>query len=440
MDYKILSLDGGGSWALIQASVLQDLYGDITGHKLLKKFDLVIANSGGSLVLACLCNNMKPSEIVAVFKNDAERKKIFSKLKFGEHNFLSLLRALFKISIGSKYHTERKRQGLIEVLQNHDENFKSGILPPIVKTPLNKLPQIIGKEDLQIIITGFDYFRERVSFFRSNAQSKTDKFSSKYYNISLGDAIHASSNAPVNYFNEYAKADMECTTPEEKKEKKTNWYWDGAVAGFNNPVLAGLIEAMTNFENIPLKDFKILSIGTGQKGKTIIVDYKYSDNPKVKDIYEKNRDKPYISSDDSRKFKLEIAKMAQSILSDPPDSATFIAYSILNRQLENNANLVRINPCVSPELDKATNEYILPEVFRNEYEKFISVLALDMDAIEDNQVDLIIDVAQKFIVNEEGKACLPNQFIRGDSGGEHKLGHATYREAKKRWFEIIGNN
>ena len=42
MSYKILSLDGGGSWALIQARILQDIYGDIKGHELLKKFDLVL--------------------------------------------------------------------------------------------------------------------------------------------------------------------------------------------------------------------------------------------------------------------------------------------------------------------------------------------------------------------------------------------------------------
>jgi len=42
--HKILSLDGGGSWALIQAKVLHNMYGDITGHELLRKFDMAIAN------------------------------------------------------------------------------------------------------------------------------------------------------------------------------------------------------------------------------------------------------------------------------------------------------------------------------------------------------------------------------------------------------------
>ena len=102
MSYKILSLDGGGTWALIQASILQDLYGDINGHEILKKFDLVIANSGGSLVLAAPCNDMKPSKIVAVFRNESERGKIFSRLKFYERNLLSQIRSLFKILLSAQ--------------------------------------------------------------------------------------------------------------------------------------------------------------------------------------------------------------------------------------------------------------------------------------------------------------------------------------------------
>lgn len=47
MSYSILSLDGGGSWALIQVKILQQRYGmDAGGHEILRKYDLVIANSG----------------------------------------------------------------------------------------------------------------------------------------------------------------------------------------------------------------------------------------------------------------------------------------------------------------------------------------------------------------------------------------------------------
>jgi len=42
MSYKILSLDDGGSWALVQARVLIDIYGDTNGHELLHQFDMAI--------------------------------------------------------------------------------------------------------------------------------------------------------------------------------------------------------------------------------------------------------------------------------------------------------------------------------------------------------------------------------------------------------------
>lgn len=85
MSFKIRSMDGGGAWSLIQARVLMDIYGDIGGHELLRQFDMVIANSGGSLVLACLCNDMKPSEIIKIFANKSNREQVFSKLTFWEN-------------------------------------------------------------------------------------------------------------------------------------------------------------------------------------------------------------------------------------------------------------------------------------------------------------------------------------------------------------------
>jgi patatin-like phospholipase/acyl hydrolase len=55
MSYRILSLDGGGAWAIIEARALIGLYGiDTAGHDVLRRFHLVAENSGGSLVLAGL--------------------------------------------------------------------------------------------------------------------------------------------------------------------------------------------------------------------------------------------------------------------------------------------------------------------------------------------------------------------------------------------------
>ncbi|MFN2458821.1 MAG: patatin-like phospholipase family protein, partial [Chitinophagaceae bacterium] len=155
MSYKILSLDGGGSWAFIQARVLLDIYGDIKGHDLLRQFDLVIANSGGSIVLGCLCNNMQLSETIKLFKDKETRARLFSALTFPEkltpRNMLSLVRK--KLRIGPKYNTSRKLKGIINVLRKYDDPSKEADDPTlIVNTPLHLLPKIIGKESLQLII------------------------------------------------------------------------------------------------------------------------------------------------------------------------------------------------------------------------------------------------------------------------------------------------
>ena len=44
--YRILSLDGGGTWSLIQVKALIALYSkDTSGHAVLRAFDLVAADS-----------------------------------------------------------------------------------------------------------------------------------------------------------------------------------------------------------------------------------------------------------------------------------------------------------------------------------------------------------------------------------------------------------
>jgi patatin-like phospholipase/acyl hydrolase len=436
MSYKILSLDGGGSWALIQARVLKDIYGDIRGHELLGKFEMAISNSGGSLVLASLCNDMMLSEIIALFETKELRKQVFSQLTFWEklnlRNIASLTNAL-----GPKYSAKRKLEGLINVLKKADHLFaEKKISKPIIETPLNELPAIINSPNLQLIIVGFDYFRERVSFFRSNPNSYTDVFSKgKYYQVSLAHAIHSSSNAPINYFDAPAETSINLLNG---NDRRTSWYWDGAVSGFNNPVLAGLIEAMTNNHNNP-QDYCILSLGTGTGSKAILTDYKSSTNPQVKAIYERNKNNNFVITDPSFNFIKDIKKMSTSILSDPPDSATFIAYSILDPAFTNNANLIRINPCIKPERDN-TGLYDVPPVYKNDSEgrtKFKRLMEMDMDAVEDEEVKLISELCDKFIVTDNSPA-LSNQLIRGEaSPGAVYLGQPNYKEAKDKWMNCI---
>jgi patatin-like phospholipase len=437
MSFKILSLDGGGSWALIQAKVLQDIYGNIRGHELLRKFDLAIANSGGSLVLACLCNDMYLADICSVFEDENSRKQVFASLSFLDkliirQDRVGLLRGL--LGIGPRYYTRKKLEGLINVLSEKDHLKPNG--KPIVNTPMNELPKIIGKPNLQLLIVGFDYFRQRVSFFRSNMNSNTDVFSDKYFGMPLAHAIHCSSNAPVNYFD--APAEVKPFIFQKKPDftepvyTNTTWFWDGAVSGFNNPVLGGLIEAMTN--GADPKDCCILSIGTGTGSKVVLTDVGTSTNPDDQKRYELNKKNELVNTDASFKFKNDISKIAGSILDDPPDSATFITYSIMDPTLTGKAKLVRINPCYSPVYNSTTKIYELPEVYKGDMKTFKAVLDLDMDAVEPRQIDLIKDLCKKFIT--DSNVCLANQLIRGDVSGKY-LGQPTYKKAKDDWSNCL---
>jgi patatin-like phospholipase/acyl hydrolase len=70
MAYRILSLYGGGIWALIQIKALISLYNNdkgTSGHTVLKDFDLVAANSAGSIVLGGLLENLTLGGILALF-------------------------------------------------------------------------------------------------------------------------------------------------------------------------------------------------------------------------------------------------------------------------------------------------------------------------------------------------------------------------------------
>lgn len=143
---------------MIQACVLKDIYENIRGHELLENFDMAIANSGGSLVIACLCNNMTLDETIAVFEDESNRKKAFSELtlreKFTLRNFLSFFRK--KLGIGPDYKTIRKLEGLKVVLKKYDERHREDeTLTSIVDMHLNELPYLMGKRELELIIVGF---------------------------------------------------------------------------------------------------------------------------------------------------------------------------------------------------------------------------------------------------------------------------------------------
>src|SRR6202007_1368113 len=79
MPFRVLSLDGGGVWSLIQVRALRELYGQAaSGHQVLANFDLVAANSGGSLVLAGLVEDLPLGAVLQYLMGEQKRRSLFS--------------------------------------------------------------------------------------------------------------------------------------------------------------------------------------------------------------------------------------------------------------------------------------------------------------------------------------------------------------------------
>ena len=78
--FRILALDGGGTFSLIQAKALADLYPGLSGHEVLGKFDLIAGCSGGAIVAAALIEGMSPDDIVKLFLSSDNRSQLFSPL------------------------------------------------------------------------------------------------------------------------------------------------------------------------------------------------------------------------------------------------------------------------------------------------------------------------------------------------------------------------
>ena len=127
--YNILSLDGGGTWAVLQAMALADIYGgDTPGRQILRHFNLVTANSGGSLVAASLWADMTPNDLIGEFDRDAILQNVFSRLSW----LKAFPRSIFtSFKLGPKYSSERKLKAIAGVIDRYR--------PGLADTPIQAL-------------------------------------------------------------------------------------------------------------------------------------------------------------------------------------------------------------------------------------------------------------------------------------------------------------
>ncbi len=398
MNYKILSLDGGGCWSVLQVRALEALYGDIGGHELLSKFNLVVSNSGGSLIAACLFNDLSLGQITALIGSIDIRRSIFSMLN---PNFKSWIPFISDIS--PKYRTTKKYQALDSILSSTGRK--------IGKLPLNQIKSTFDYSSKcpELLVMAFDYDRDRAVFFRSNTTSKTSSLN-PIPPPTLTEAIHASSTAPIMYFDEPAV--LHSAGYEGKR------FWDGAIGGYNNPIMAGITEAVGN--GVQASEIYSLSIGTGNtclpisgKGHASVMKGKISGG-----------------------FKANLSKMARSILYDPPDAATFIAHTVTGGQMPSqigqviiNSNIVRLNPLIRPFFNGM--EWIPPASL--DHKSFEKLVKLELDAVEVTEFNLVLQLGNIWIDFDSPI----NQPIRMNSDLGCEIGFDKFSNAKARAISLF---
>lgn len=417
--YRILSLDGGGSWALIQVRCLQELFGAARrGHEVLRCFDLVAANSGGSIVLAGLVADMPLQVILALFQDDASRHDLFAPTsEWGwrlEHALARVSRGVLP-EVGPHYATARK----LAALREH--------LPALNGLCLHQVPEYVsgpGAQKPHVLIPTFDYTRQRSTFFRSDLESmgNSDKLEAVLTGqpvaappgktIELLQAVQASSTAPINYFDTPAHVVL---------DGQPNYLWDGGVAGYNNPVLAAVTEALAN--RVLAEDMQVLSIGTGAQLYPVL---------SARQTAEFSALTTKAKANDG--FFQDVLKVATAIVGAPPDSASYVAFTALNPQFAqsgyHNRNFIRANPLLRPRL--VGNHWCAPPGYDSDRIKAIRKLGLD--AIEPKQVELVKGICEAWLAGR-----LPNQPVRANAHLECLLGQDTFAEARRLFEELFSN-
>ncbi len=394
--FRILSLDGGGSWALLQVMALQALYSEnARGQEILKDFDLVAANSGGSITLGGLIENFTLRDLLTKFFLDQQkRNQIFTPIPFRE-SLEDKIYAL--VGAAPRYQTAAK----LTALQNSLTTFGS--------CPMSELPPRIAHSagrSPHFLITAFDYDWKRAVYFRSNRKSRAaSSFSSA--DPALAEAIHASSTAPVQFFD----------SPAEFGGRR---YWDGGVAGLNNPLLAAVIEALAG--GTAPADIVALSIGTGSV-RLPVAGPGVEGDPKLI--------QPLI---DGASIPGNLRALAGAIVDDPPDAATFEAYVALGLPLPDPSRpepvssdrLVRVSPMIEPVLG-ADGVWTSPAGLG--LDDFAAIAQVEMDAIKPEEVNRIRNLGIEWLRDR-----IPNQPIRANSktlGCE--IGHAHFSQARDAW-------
>ena len=387
MTFRILSLDGGGTWALLQAMALGDLYPGLGGRRILGQFDLAVANSGGSIVLAGLMLDFAPDRIADFFLDQTSREAIFHKRPLVEEALAAAL------PIFPKYSAAEKRTGLAAVF-GATGNIRLADWPSTSGWPVGPAGAAV-----RVLIPAFDYDRLREDFLRSYEVPRTGATAET---TTLVDAVHGSTNAPVTFFDAPAMVGG-------------RRYWDGAMGGYNNPLMAGVVDAIAL--DVEPQTITALSIGSG----TVRLAPPDLAPPATPPDLKASLAAPGIVGDSE--------KAARCITDDPPDAATYVAHVVLGNAPAVPGRVVRMNPVVQPVRDFPADPWRFPAGLPAPL--FDALANLGMDAVAAADVANIRALGEAWLSDRA-----PNQPIRmGDDLG-CAVGHPTYGAAKAHWLTL----
>jgi uncharacterized protein len=408
MTFRILSLDGGGPWSLIQIMTLIDLYRSggslLTGQQVLRDFDLVVANSGGSLVLGGLVKDLPLGDIRRWFEDAERRAALFAPRP--SWSVGGLARLWRRGPARRRYSSMAKLEALRALLNAESGEPGVGDLTLDALRARTRLPT-------QILITAFDYDRRRDIVFRSSVKSRAADFSMPAI-ATLAEAIHASTTPPLGFFDAPAAV------------SRGRRCWDGALGGLANPVLAAVAEALAN--GVEPQRIQVLSIGAGSL---------------VLPLASGNEDRATAKLVEPRlptRGGAELERVAETLVEDPPDGASLLAHLALGQavprepgQVVSDGVLVRMNPLIQP--IRVPNGWVRPAGLieaEDQSDEFLRLRRLGIDATAERDIALI----RKFCTLWHNDAVV-NQPIRANADTfDCEIGHRWYSQARAQWQSL----
>lgn len=211
------------------------------------------------------------------------------------------------------------------------------------------------------------------------------------------------------------------------------------MGGLNNPVMAAITEALA-YGHSPT-NLRVLSLGTGGVFLPLPA-------PPLPAPGAAGQNKLCVQMEASGIYR-DVNLVTTVIIDDPPDQASFTAHLLTSGAAAlsqdpaapvTTGNFVRLNPWIQPIgapgnwsppmlIAHAPDPSMVPANsvpanYANDGEVFAALVALDMDAIEQSDVDLITTLGRAWMAGD-----VPNQSIRATRDLQPLIGHGTFSAA-----------